>query len=123
MRNVMVNIYNQISGSHSYRTFQGRAPQSSTFPHVVYKLMPIDNTEKNRDDYSLEVSCWDKSEGTSHMRVVELAEKVRDALLDYRDLDDYNLLIVSRPSMGYIPDPDEQIKRYDVTATLMTYRR
>lgn len=123
MKNVLTNLYQKINSAHSYTTHNGRAKQGSAYPYVVYKLSPVDNTEKDRDDYDLEVSCWDKSESTSHVVAVELADKVRDALVNYRDVNEHQLLIVSRPSMGYIPDPDEEIKRYDVTANIKTYRR
>lgn len=123
MKELMAAIYQQINNAHEYETYNGQAPQKAKYPYVVYKLLPVSPTEKNRDDYTLEVSCWDKSEDTSHVRVVGIAENVRQSLLKFRFLDDHNLIIVSRPNVGFIPDPDELIKRYDVTATLMTYRR
>ena len=123
MKNVMAVIYQQLNNVDEYETYNGIAPQKAVYPYRVYKLMPITPTEKDRDDYMLEVSCWDKSESTSHVRVIDMAERTRQALLRFRHLDGDNLIVVSRPNVGYIPDPDEMIKRYDVTATLMTYRR
>jgi hypothetical protein len=123
MKELMTAIFQQINSAHEYKTHNGIAPQTASYPYVVYKVLPVSPTEKDRDDYTLEVSCWDKSESTSHAKVVELAENVRRALLNFRHLDENNLIIVSRPNTGYIPDPDELIKRYDITATLMTYRR
>ena len=123
MKNVMAVIYQLLNSVDEYETYNGIAPQKAVYPYRVYKLMPITPTEKDRDDYMLEVSCWDKSESTSHVRVIDMAERTRQALLRFRHLDGDNLIVVSRPNVGYIPDPDEMIKRYDVTATLMTYRR
>ena len=133
MKEIMTAIYQQINNAHEYETYNGQAPQKITlsdgrriptpYPYVVYKLLPVSPTEKDRDDYTLEVSCWDKSESTSHVRIIGIAKGIRQALLMFRHLDEHNLIIVSRPNVGYVPDPDELIKRYDVTATLMTYRR
>ncbi|WP_077622001.1 tail completion protein gp17 [Sediminibacillus massiliensis] len=123
MKHIMTAIYQVIDNAHSYKTYQGRASQNGAFPYVVYKLFPVDPTESGRDDYTLEISCWDKGEGTSHGTVVEIAEQVRQSLLDFRLLDEHNLIVATRPSVGYVPDPDELIKRYDVTTTLLTYRR
>lgn len=116
-------LYQQINSAHVYHTYDNQAPETASFPYVVYKLLPIQNTEKDRDDYTLEVSCWDRVDGTSSARVTQLADDIRGALVNFRLLDIHNLIIASRPSVGYVPDPDEQIKRYDVTSTLMTYRR
>jgi hypothetical protein len=131
MKELMRALYTQINNAHSYKTYRTEAPEKvklpdgrevpTPFPYVVYKLLPIQNTEKDRDDYALEVSCWDKSE--SDLRVMELAESIRTDLVNFRHLDEHNLIIVTRPNVGYIPDSDAEIKRYDVTATLLTYRR
>ncbi|WP_373894462.1 DUF3168 domain-containing protein [Virgibacillus sp. CBA3643] len=123
MNELMTALYQRINEAHEYSTYKNMASQTATYPYVIYKLLPISPTESGRDDYTLEVSCWDKLEGTSFVEVEAIASKVRDALLDYRYIDDHNLIITSRPNVGYIPDPDDAIKRYDVTATLMTYRR
>lgn len=123
MKQLIQALYQQINNAHRYHTHPSPAPKDATYPFVTYKLLPISNTEKDRDDYTLEVSCWDKAESPSHARVVELADEVRSALVNFRHLDEHNLIIASRPSVGYIPDPDETIKRYDVTSTLLTYRR
>lgn len=123
MKHVSIPLYQRINNAHEYGTYQGQAPQKEPYPYVTYKLMPVDNTEKDRDDYMLEVACWDKSESTSHARVMDIAESIRKTLLNYRHLDENILIIVGRPNVGYIPDPDALIKRYDVSATIMTYRR
>ncbi|MGJ9384255.1 tail completion protein gp17 [Salipaludibacillus sp. CF4.18] len=133
MRNIATVLFQQINQAHSNRTFQGLAPQTITlsdgsvvptpYPYVVYKLLPMSNRESGRDDYNIEVSCWDKSTGTSHATVMELAERVNDSLLEFASLDEHNLVAVSRPNIGYVPDPDAEIKRYDVTAMIRTYRR
>lgn len=123
MKHLMTALFQQIDGAHAYKTYNGQATQDAVFPYVVYKLTPVAPTESNRDDYMLEVSCWDKSESTSHARVLEIAGNVRSALTDFQHLDDHNLMFFSRPNLGYIPDPDEMIKRYDVTAITKTYRR
>lgn len=123
MIELMTTLYQQINNAHDYATYQGQAPQDATYPYVVYKLLPVESTEKDRDDYTLEVSCWDKSESTSHVKVVVLADMIRKELLHFRVVDEKQLIVVSRPNLGYVPDPNEQIKRYDITATIMTYRR
>jgi hypothetical protein len=130
MIELMKALYAQIDGAHAYKTYRTQAPETvivngekvpTPYPYVVYKLLPIQNTEKDRDDYTLEVSCWDKS--NSDINVIQIADSVREALVKFRHLDGFNLIIVSRPNIGYVPDPDAEIKRYDVTATLLTYRR
>lgn len=123
MMNLMTALYQQINGAHEFSTYRTQAPEGASFPYVVYKLTPISNTEKDRDDYTLEISCWDKPEGPSDKRVLEIADAVRESLINWRHLDGHNLIFPERPSMGYIPDPDEMIKRYDVTSILKTYRR
>lgn len=85
--------------------------------------MPISNTETDRDDYTLEISCWDKPEGTSDARVLEMADSIRKSLIYWHHLDEYNLIMLNRPSLGHVPDPDASIKRYDITTLLRTYRR
>lgn len=133
MNNLMSVLYRTIDNAHDYKTFSGRAPQaiknpdgtekSITFPYVVYKLMPVAPTEKDRDDYNLVVSCWDKSEDNSLVRVQEIADDIRNSLIRFRHLDHHQLIIASRPQVGYVPDPDELIKRFDVMTILKTYRR
>ncbi|MCM3739235.1 DUF3168 domain-containing protein [Oceanobacillus luteolus] len=123
MNNVYLTLINRVRAFTNHDVYNGQAEDNAPYPYVVIKLNPIANTEKDRDDYSLTVSCWDKRESPSHATAVRLAEEVRSALIDFRHLDENNLIIVSRPSVGEIPDPDEQIKRYDVTALIKTYRR
>lgn len=123
MKRVATPLYQLINNAHEYETYQAIAPEKATYPYVTYKLMPVDNTEKDRDDYTLEISCWDKSESTSHARVMQVAESIRKALLNHRHLDDNILIIIGRPNVGYVPDPDALIKRYDVRAIIKTYRR
>ncbi|WP_117168872.1 hypothetical protein [Paraliobacillus sediminis] len=126
-------IYQQINNAHDYKTYPSPAPAEITlkdgskiptpYPHATYKLLPVDGTENDRDDYTLEVSCWDRSESTSHAIAIGIAEDVKQALKRYRHLDEHNLIITSKPFVGLVPDPDEQIKRYDVRTNLLTYRR
>lgn len=123
MIHIAAPLYQQINGAHQHKTYTNPAPQDATYPYVTYKLSPVGNTEKDRDDFMLEVSCWDKSESTSHVRAMQLADSVHQALTNFRYLDEKALIIVSRPSMGGRPDPDPLIKRYDVTAIIKTYRR
>ncbi|MGM8212636.1 hypothetical protein ACLIBH_07560 [Virgibacillus sp. W0430] len=123
MMDVMTVLYQQIDNAHNYQTYRTQAPEGADFPYAVYKLSPIASTETGRDDYMLEVSCWDKPEGTSDKRVLELADNIRTALINFMNLDNSNLLFMDRPYMGHIPDSDAQIKRYDVTTILKTYRR
>lgn len=123
MKNLMTVIYQQIDQAHPYKTYNGIAPSDAEYPYVVYKVLPVQNTEQDRDDFNLEISCWDKSTSTSHGRVVDIADAIKLNLKRFRHLDEHNLMIFSSPSVGYIPDPDEQVKRYDVTSTLLTYRR
>src|SRR5690625_3891470 len=124
MMNLMTALYKQIDGAHEYDTYRTQAPEDATYPYVVFKLYPIDNTEDGRDDYMLEISCWDKSESPSDKRVLELADSIRKALTNSRHLDDRNLIYPSKkPSLGYVPDPNDLIKRYDVGSLLKTYRR
>lgn len=133
MMNLMTALYQHISESHDYETYRTQAPQEvelpngkkipTPFPYVVFKLMPISNTESDRDDYTLEISCWDKNEGTSDAKVLEIAESIRKDLISWIYIDDNILLFMDRPSLGNVPDADSMIKRYDVTTILKTYRR
>lgn len=123
MNHVYVALIRRIREFTDYDVYNGQANDNTTYPYAVIKLGPVDPLEKDRDDYMLTVSCWDKSQSSSHARVVSLAEEVRSALLEYRHLDEDGIIIVSRPSVGEIPDPDTQIKRYDVTSLIKTYRR
>lgn len=123
MNNVYLALINRIREFTDKEVYNGQASDDAKYPYAVIKLGPIENTEKDRDDYMLTVSCWDKRVSPSHAHTVALAEEVRKALLNFRHLDDNQLIIVSRPSVGNIPDPDTQIKRYDVTALIKTYRR
>src|SRR5690625_2984968 len=123
MNNVYLALITRIREFTNKQVYNGQADDDAKYPYAVIKLGPIDPTEKDRDDYMLTVSCWDKRESPSHAHAVALAEEVTNALLDFRHLDDNLLIIVSRPSIGNIPDPDEMIKRYDVTALIKTYRR
>lgn len=123
MNNVYLALITRIRAFTDKEVFNGQASDGANYPYAVIKLTPVDNTEQDRDDYTLEVSCWDKRASPSHATAVALAEEVRSALLRYRLLDDNQLIIVSRPSIGYVPDPDTQIKRYDVRSLIKTYRR
>lgn len=116
-------LYQTVNKAHDHKTYNGQAPQNATFPYVVIKVLPVAPTEKDRDDYNLEISCWDKSDDTSLVRVQNIANDIRDALLRFRHLDNSNLLMINRPYIGYVPDPDELIKRFDVMTVLRTYRR
>lgn len=98
------------------------APTESAYPFVTYKLTMIDNTEQDRDDYMLEISCWDKDQ-ISHARVIDLANKVQQALRNWKHIDENVVIMANRPNIGEIPDSDETIIRYDVTSILRTYRR
>jgi len=124
MMNLMTALYQRISNAHEYETYRTQATQDAKFTYVVFKLERIVSTESDRDDYTLTISCWDKSESSSDKRVLELADSIRKALTDWRQLDDHYLIFPSRkPSLGYVPDPDATIKRYDVRTLLKTYRR
>lgn len=123
MNRVYSALINRIREYTSHEVYSGQASDKANYPYAVLKLSAVDNTEKDRDDYMLTVSCWDKNEQPSHARAVALAEEVRKALLNYRHLDENQLIIVTRPAVGNVPDPDEQIKRYDVTSLIKTYRR
>lgn len=132
MINLMGVLYQRIDNAHENATYQNRAPEKvwkdgklvpTPYPFVVYKILPMQSSESGRDDYTLEVSCWDKSDDTSYIRVIEIANAVRDVLTGFRHLDEHNLIMTDRPTVGYIPDSDDLIKRYDVTVNLMTYRR
>lgn len=98
------------------------APSNAKFPFVTYKLTLIDNTEQDRDDYMLEISCWDK-EQISHARAIDLANKVQRALRNWKHIDDNVVIMASRSNIGEMPDSDLTIIRYDVTSILRTYRR
>lgn len=123
MMNLMTALYQRIDEAHEHSTYRTQAPEKATYPYSVFKLMPISNTEKDRDDYMLEISCWDKPEGTSDARALEMADNIRKSLIKWRHLDGHNLIFPSRPSLGNVPDPDDAIKRYDVSTILKTYRR
>lgn len=134
MIDLLTVLYQQINNAHVFDTYRNQAPQKvykngtwvpTPFPYVVYKLLPVQNTESDRDDYTLEVSCWDSTDSNTYTstRVEEIADNVKQALTRFRNLDNKNLVITSRPNIGYIPDPQEKIKRYDVSCTLMVYRR
>lgn len=133
MMELMRTLYQRIDNAHIYATYRTEAPDKvmlpngqmgvTPFPYVVFKLKPIQSTEKDRDDYMLEVSCWDKPQGTSDELVMTIASQVRDVLTKWRNLDDFNLVFPSRPTLGSIPTEDDQYKRYDVTTLLKTYRR
>lgn len=116
-------LFNQINQAHEFSTYNNKAPQVANYPYAVYKIMPIANTEANRDDYMLEISCWDKNEDTDFTRVTQLATDIKQSLEYFRHLNEHYLVVVSRPNIGYVPDSDDLIKRYDVTAMIMTYRR
>src|SRR5699024_6571519 len=122
MIEMMKVLYQTIDNAHDYETHNAQAPTDATYPYAIYKVLPLQSSEKDRNYYTLEISCWDKGE-TSHTRVLQMAEDIRRAILGYRHLDKYNLIIVDRPTLGYVPDSDAKIKRYDVTANLKTYRR
>ena len=123
MINLMGVLYQLIDNAHEHETYNGEAPQSAAYPFAVYKILPMQSSESGRDDYTLEVSCWDKSDSTSHTGVIQMADAIRGSLVGFRHLDEHNLIITDRPTVGYIPDSDDLIKRYDVTVNLMTYRR
>lgn len=123
MNHVYLALINRIKEYTERGVYSGRAPDKAVYPYGVLTLSPVENSEKDRDDYTLRVSCWDKRESPTHSYAISLAEEVRSALVDFRHLDDKYLIIVSRPSVGHVPDPDEQIKRYDVTSLIKTYRR
>lgn len=123
MNHVYLALINRMREYTDRSVYSGQAPESAVYPYAVATLTPVENTEKDRDDYMLEVRCWDKRESPSHSYAVALAEQVRSALLNFRYLDEKYLIVVSRPSVGNVPDPDAQIKRYDVTALIKTYRR
>ena len=133
MMNLMTALYQRISNAHEYETHRTQAPQQlelpdgkkipTPFPYAVFKLTPVSNTEKDRDDYMLTISCWDKTESPSDRRVLEVADNIRKALINWQYLDEHNLIFMERPSLGHVPDPDETIKRYDVSTILKTYRR
>lgn len=123
MKRVYAVLNNRIKEFTSHEVYSGQASDKANYPYAVLKLSAVDNTEKDRDDYMLTVSCWDKNEQPSHSRAVGLAEDVRKALLNYRYLDEHQLIIVGRPAVGNVPDQDTQIKRYDVTALIKLYRR
>mgnify|MGYP001428708744 FL=1 len=135
MINLATAIYQAINNAHEYRTFQSIVPKkvyengqwvSVPFPYVVMKMRPIESTEKDRDDYTLVVSCWDKADSdadTSLARVMGIADSIWQELLHFRYMDEHNWIQTTRPTQGEVPDPDETIKRYDVQTTLHVYRR
>ena len=100
MNNVYLALITRIREYTSREVYNGQASDKAKYPFAVIKLGPIDSTEKDRDDYSLTVSCWDKRESPSHAQAVALAEEVRSALINFRHLDENNLIIVSRPNVG-----------------------
>src|SRR5690625_5280500 len=116
-------LYSQLDSANEYPLYDTQADREAVYPYLIYKLLPIDNTVSNRTDYTLEVSHWDKPEGTSQIRVSEMADSTFEALKNFRFLDDNNLIIAGFPNIGHIPDNDPQVQRIDVTSTLQTYRR
>ncbi|WP_419893279.1 hypothetical protein [Oceanobacillus kimchii] len=120
---VIQAVYAQLNGVHDVPVVQSPASSTQEYPFITYKLLPIDNTEKDRDDYTLEVSHWTKSANSSHVPVLQLADKSFQALIEFRYIDNHVQIFNTRPFMGHVPDPDTQIKRYDVRTTLKTYRR
>lgn len=116
-------IYAQLSSVHNVPIVPSPASATQEYPYISYKLLPIESTENDRDDYTLEVSHWTKTQYTSNDEAMILADKSKVALTRFRYIDEYVQIFNTRPFMGYVPDPDNQIKRYDVTTTLMTYRR
>ncbi|MFA1821158.1 hypothetical protein ACDX78_13460 [Virgibacillus oceani] len=125
-------LHNRLDSANEYPLYDTQAPEQimsdgrmikTPYPYSVYKLLPIDSTVPNRTDYTLEVSHWDKPEGTSQVRVSEMADSTFEALKHFRFLDDKNLIIAGFPNIGHVPDNDPQVQRIDVTSTLQTYRR
>lgn len=114
-------LYSQLS--NEYPLYDTQAPKKAVYPYLIYKLLPIDGTVSNRTDYTLEVSHWDKPDGTSQLRVSQIADSTFDKLMHFRFLDANNLIIAGEPNIGYIPDNDPNVQRLDVTSTLQTYRR
>lgn len=124
MKYVRPAIYQQLNKVHDYPVLSVPVKQSQQYPFITYKITPVDNTEKDREDYMLEVSCWDKSESTSHSVVLGMADKTMEALQGFRHLDENIFIMCDQlPNVGEIPDQDTEIKRYDVTTLLRTYRR
>lgn len=124
MKHVRTAIYQQLNTVHDYPVRSVPVASTQQYPFITYKLTPVDSTEQDRQDYMLEISHWDKSESTSHTRVVEMADKSHEAIRGFRHLDEHVFIAAERmPAIGEIPDQDIEVKRYDVTTTLRTYRR
>src|SRR5690625_6777695 len=84
MNHVYLTLINRVRELTSKEVYNGQADDDAIYPYAVIKLSLVDNTEKDRDDYMLTVSCWDKRPSPTHAHAVALAEEIRNALLNFR---------------------------------------
>jgi hypothetical protein len=57
-------LYSLLDACTTSSVYGGQVPETATYPYVHFKL-PTSNDHEHREDFVLEVQCWDKSYNSS----------------------------------------------------------
>lgn len=87
MTNALADIINTKLLTYHARVYRNNAPQSPTFPYVVFRVRANNDTYPTTD-YSLDVKIYEKNDGTVSARTIETLGDTIDAGLNMKTLSD-----------------------------------
>lgn len=117
-RLVRANLVQATGLADAKEVFYKRASADAVFPHIVFEIDSINNTDLSRHDYSIDVHVWTKDDE-------EHAENMVDAI-------EQKFYTVNDPQENILPtffldrtvlvdDPDRTLSHYVIRFVAQTY--
>jgi hypothetical protein len=126
LNNLLVYLYQTLSSVHpnvhdEIARKEKEDDPYPPYPYIVFNLPTSTDTERQRQDFILEVDIWDQ---TTDLRPLEtLTDEIDNALKKVRYIDDNQALMFTRINRLRIPDPDPTIRRRQLRYEIKRYER
>lgn len=115
IRGLTQSLLEQVNG----RVYYGKADEDVLYPHIVHRIERVDMIAEHRDDISVEVNVWSKSE----REVNDLADSV-EAALKGQNLPQENILpTYYLESRVNVEDEDKDLHHILLNFNVQNYER
>lgn len=112
MEKILQHITNKLRGIHSESYYQMNPKKTIVYPYLTFETT-FEELERNREGATLEIDIF--GNGTSPLSVVQLEEKIKDALKYCRELTDDHLFIYQFQNSLTIPTLVPDLHRRNLT--------
>lgn len=108
--------FHEFAPSSYFDPYTGRTV-TVNYPYVVFEVSTLLGMVRDRDQHVLTIDIWDRLEDNpnDNTRIESLTNAIDNELKALRYVDDYQLLIFNRQARQPVTDPDELIRRRQLT--------